>query len=65
MLCWKGFNDLVVRRFDPLGFAPKSEDEFITLQTKEINNGRLAMISVAGYVAQELVNKKGIIENLL
>jgi hypothetical protein len=54
----------VLCRFDPLGFAPKSKDEFDILQTKEINNGRLAMISVAGYVAQELVNKKGIIENL-
>lgn len=52
-------------RFDPLGFAPKSPEEFATLQTKEINNGRLAMITTAGYVAQELVNNKGIFENLL
>lgn len=51
--------------FDPLGFAPKTPEEFDTLQTKEINNGRLAMISIAGYVAQELVNSKGILENLL
>lgn len=51
-------------RFDPLGFAPKSAEEFDTLQTKEINNGRLAMVTVAGYVAQELVNNKGILENL-
>lgn len=51
-------------RFDPLGLAPADKAEFDTLQTKEINNGRLAMISVAGFVLQELANKKGIIENL-
>ena len=53
-----------VCRFDPLGLCPKNQQEFDDLQTKELNNGRLAMISVAGFVAQELVNKKGIIENL-
>nr|ADU04518.1 LhcSR [Ulva prolifera] len=50
--------------FDPLGLKPTSAEEFNTLQTKELNNGRLAMIAVAGFVAQELVNKQGIIENL-
>jgi Chlorophyll A-B binding protein len=50
--------------FDPLGLCPKSEAEFNNLQTKEINNGRLAMIAVAGFVAQELVNHKGIVETL-
>ena len=50
--------------FDPLGICPTDEAEFNQLQTKEINNGRLAMIATAGFVAQELVNKKGIIENL-
>jgi len=34
------------------------------MQTKEINNGRLAMIAVAGFVAQELVNEKSIFEYL-
>lgn len=55
---------LILCRFDPLGLKPTSAEEFNTLQTKELNNGRLAMISVAGFVAQELVNKKGIIETL-
>jgi hypothetical protein len=34
------------------------------MQTKEINNGRLAMIGVAGMLVQELVNGKGVLENL-
>lgn len=55
---------LILCRFDPLGLKPTSAEEFNTLQTKELNNGRLAMISVAGFVAQELINKKGIIETL-
>lgn len=50
--------------FDPLGLKPDNEEEFNALQTKELNNGRLAMISIAGFVAQELVNKKGILETL-
>lgn len=50
--------------FDPLGLAPDTQADFDVLQTKELNNGRLAMIGVAGFVAQELVNKKGIIETL-
>jgi len=41
--------------FDPLGLKPKDEDELIAMQTKELNNGRLAMIAIAGMVAQELV----------
>ena len=31
---------------------------------KELNNGRLAMIAIAGFVAQELVNHKEIIPTL-
>ena len=40
--------------FDPLGLKPKDKAEFDTMQTKELNNGRLAMIAVAGFVGQEL-----------
>lgn len=41
--------------FDPLGLKPSGEKEFIRVQNKELNNGRLAMIAIAGLVAQELV----------
>jgi hypothetical protein len=51
--------------FDPLGFKPSDQDEFDVLRTKELQNGRLAMLGVAGIVAQELVNGKGVFENLL
>lgn len=51
--------------FDPLNLTPTTEDGFNELRTKELQNGRLAMLGVAGIVAQELVNGKGVIENLL
>ena len=41
--------------FDPLGLKPDNAAELAELQTKELNNGRLAMIGIAGMVAQELV----------
>ena len=50
--------------FDPLGFKPSDEEAFNNIRTKELQNGRLAMIGVAGMVAQELVNGKGILETL-
>jgi len=39
--------------FDPLGLKPKDPQEFKAMQTKELNNGRLAMIAAAGMIAQE------------
>ena len=42
--------------FDPLGLKPDTPAELKELQTKELNNGRLAMIGIAGFVAQELVS---------
>jgi len=50
--------------FDPLGLAPKSAEEFAVIQAKELSNGRLAMLGTAGMLVQELVNGKGILENL-
>jgi len=41
--------------FDPLNLKPKDPKEFKIMQTKELNNGRLAMIAAAGMIAQELV----------
>merc|ERR1711904_595929 len=42
--------------FDPLGLKPTDPKEFKEMQTKELNNGRLAMIAAAGMVAQELAS---------
>ena len=39
--------------FDPLGMKPTDAAELKEMQTKELNNGRLAMIAVAGMVVQE------------
>jgi light-harvesting complex I chlorophyll a/b binding protein 1 len=40
--------------FDPLGLKPTDPAELKEMQTKELNNGRLAMIAAAGMIAQEL-----------
>ena len=39
--------------WDPLGLKPTNEAELKEMQTKELNNGRLAMIAIAGMVVQE------------
>ena len=51
-------------RFDPLGLKPTDPKEFANMHNKELSNGRLAMLAVAGMCVQELVNGKGILENL-
>ena len=50
--------------FDPLGLKPSDPKEFAEIQTKELQNGRLAMLGVAGMCAQELVNGQGIVETI-
>jgi hypothetical protein len=50
--------------FDPLNFAPTDITDFVEMQTKELQNGRLAMLAAAGFLAQEAVNGKGIVETL-
>ena len=42
--------------FDPAGLRPKTQADLESMQAKEINNGRLAMIGIAGMVAQELIS---------
>merc|ERR1712070_49457 len=39
--------------FDPMGLRPTDPSELLAMQNKEINNGRLAMIAIAGMVVQE------------
>ena len=41
--------------FDPLELKPVNAAELLEMQNKEINNGRLAMIAIAGIVAQECI----------
>ena len=49
--------------FDPLGLLKdKTADEILELKNKELNNGRLAMLSVAGIIAQELVNHETVVD---
>lgn len=50
--------------FDPLGLLPSDPIEKKEMQTKELNNGRLAMIAIAAFVAQELVSGEEIFEHL-
>lgn len=50
--------------FDPLGLKPEKAEDFANMQTKELSNGRLAMIAVAGMCVQELVNGKPVLEDL-
>lgn len=50
--------------FDPLGLRPTEPAALFEMQTKELQNGRLAMLAASGFMAQELTNGKGILENL-
>jgi hypothetical protein len=50
--------------FDPLNLKPTYPEELKILQTKELQNGRLGMLAAAGFLAQELVDGKGILEHL-
>ena len=60
--------------FDPLGLNPDLETgktstfnsmspEFKEMRTKELQNGRLAMLAIAGFVAQELVDQRSLVEH--
>lgn len=47
--------------FDPLNLAPKDPAEFKDMQSKELNNGRLAMIAVLAFTVQELIYQKDLL----
>mmetsp|Transcript_32209 Transcript_32209/g.94826 ORF Transcript_32209/g.94826 Transcript_32209/m.94826 type:complete len:245 (+) Transcript_32209:183-917(+) len=50
--------------FDPLGFTEgMAEEDFFDMQTRELSHGRLGMIAAAGFLAQEAVDGKGIVEH--
>jgi len=44
--------------YDPLGLLPSDPDQLEEIQNKEILNGRFAMISLLGMVAEEFVTKQ-------
>uniref|UniRef100_A0A0G4FGI4 Plastid light harvesting protein n=1 Tax=Chromera velia CCMP2878 TaxID=1169474 RepID=A0A0G4FGI4_9ALVE len=51
-------------KWDPLGLQGTfSDEEFAAMQTRELKNGRLAMISFLGIAAQEAVTGKGVFES--
>lgn len=50
--------------WDPLGLKPTDAAGLKDISTKEINNGRLAMLAIAGFVVQEEISGKTIAEQL-
>ena len=48
--------------FDPLGLKPEKKEDFDRLVTKELNNGRLAMLAAAGMCVQEQVTGKAVLD---
>jgi len=50
--------------FDPLNIRPTEKGEFDLMVTRELQNGRLAMLAVAGFWAQEKINGVPIAEYL-
>ena len=50
--------------FDPLGMKPTDPKEFEDMATKELQNGRLAMLGAAGMCGQELINHKTIFQTV-
>jgi len=50
--------------FDPLGLYPKDEEGKKWMQTAEMKNGRLAMIAITAFAAQEFVTHVAIIDEM-
>ncbi|EJK48687.1 hypothetical protein THAOC_32497, partial [Thalassiosira oceanica] len=49
--------------FDPLGIKPEDPEELDLMITRELQNGRLAMLAAAGFLAQEAVDGLGIVQH--
>ena len=47
--------------FDPLGLFTGSETQKLSMQLKEVNNGRLAMVAITGYALQEAATKVSVL----
>merc|ERR550539_1792688 len=62
VLDWKLSPDYAVGDlgFDPLGLKPDDEGEFLRKRTIELQNGRMGMLALAGFNAQELTDGKPI-----
>lgn len=48
--------------FDPLGLKPEDPETWEKVQLRELKNGRLAMLAIAGMFYAELVSGNGVIE---
>ena len=48
---------------DPLGINPEDPEELDLMITKELQNGRLARLVAAGFLAQEAVDGEGILQH--
>merc|ERR1740138_1874281 len=48
--------------FDPLGLYPKDKAGQMEMQTKEIKNGRLAMVAIVAFAAQEFASKVSVVD---
>ncbi|KAL7550576.1 hypothetical protein ACHAWF_013791 [Thalassiosira exigua] len=51
--------------FDPLGLYPADEEGRGRMQLAEIKHGRLAMLAVAGFAAQEYLSGVGVVDETL
>ena len=48
--------------WDPLGLYPSDEDGRTRMQLAEIKHGRLSMVAVVAFAAQEFVSKVGVVD---